>query len=872
MRRCFGPRDETRHLWGESSAEQGLAAAPFALPGDERHFPRDRVVDLKHVRLTVGFNLEAKQVIGTAELTLQPVTDDARRVELDCEDTVVNSVSVDGRPAEYALTDRQLIVEFPKPPKSRTQVVVKVDYVATPRRGIYFTGPDKAYPEKPVQVWTQGQDTDNHHWFPCIDEPRGRITSEVIVTVPQDWTAVSNGRLVEESSDQESKTKTLHWRQDKPHAVYLITLAASNFARVVLKDSKPLIDFYVQKGREADGKRSFGNTPAMISLYEDLFGEPYPWDKYTQVAVQDFIFGGMENTSATTQTDLTLHDERAHVDFSSDFLVSHEAVHQWFGDLLTCRDWSHGWLNEGFATYFESVWQEHHRGLDEHLWDVLGMARGYMSETYRRPIVENTFHTASDLFDRHLYEKGGVVLHMLRRELGDEQFYRAIRHYVASYRGRNVTTPDFERAIEESTGRSMDWFFDQWVYKPGHPEFKVTYAWDSDKKTATLGVRQTQSGDGVTRTFRANVDVVFVTAEGRQVFGAKIFEREHTLTYVLPARPKLVQFDAGYGVLKTLDFTKSKDLLEYQLERDEDAIGRIEAAEGLGKLASLEAVKALKRAVLKDKFWAVQATAARQLGKIGSDSALDALLACTGVQHPKARRGVADGLGGFKDQRAAQALVKMLKQDDSYYVAMTAATSLGKTRWEKAFEPLVEALDRPAHLEAIRTGALAGIAELKDDRGVKVATQWTAYGKPQRAREAAIGALGKLGENKTEVVDTLIDLLDDPWLRVRQRSASSLGGLKEQRAIPHLSRLVDRELDGRVVRDARVAIKAIRDGKNAPDDVKKLRDDLHKVEEENRSLRGRLEKIERQLDDAAKAARRTAKGKAGKAGRSSARK
>lgn len=862
MRRCSGPRDESRYIWGDWSSEAALAAAPFALTGDEPHFPRDRVVDMKHVKLTVSFDLKAGTVIGRADLTLEVVGGEPRRVELDCEDTVVNSVELDGRAVEYTLTDKQLIVEFPAVLKAGIPFVVSVDYVATPRRGIYFTGPDKGYPDKPVQIWTQGQDTDNHHWFPCIDEPRGRITSEIIVTVPENWSTVSNGRIVRESHDARRKTKTIHWLQDKPHAVYLITLAASDFARVVLKEKAPLIDFYVERGREEDGKRSFGSTPAMIELYEKLFGEKYPWDKYTQVAVQDFIFGGMENTSATTQTDLTLHDERAHLDFSSDFLVSHEAVHQWFGDLITCRDWSHGWLNEGFATYFEAVWQEHHRGNDEYLWDVLGMARGYLSESYRRPLVENTYRSPSDLFDRHLYEKGGAVLHMLRRELGDEQFYRAIRHYVASYRGRNVATPDFERAIEESTGRSMDWFFDQWVYKPGHPEFKVTYAWDGDKKTATLNVKQAQTGEGTPRVFRVNVEVVFVTGAGRKTFRASLFEREHTLTYVLDARPKMVQFDPGYGVLKTLDFTRSRDLLEYQLANDADVIGRIEAAEGLGKLGSPEAVKALKKAVLSDQFWAVQATAARQLGKIKTDAALTALLGCVRVEHPKARRGVADGLGEFKDEKAVDALARILKDDKSYYVAMTAAASLGKTRSKKAYDQLIKALDRPSHLEAIRSGALAGLSELKDERGLEVARELTAYGKPQRAREAAVGTLAKLGENKPEtVVDTLVDLLDDPWLRVRQRATSALGSLKEARAIPHLTRLVERELDGRVVRDARIAIKQIRDGKNAPEDVKKLRDDLGKLEEENRTLKGRLEKLEKLVGDQGQATskRRTSK-------------
>ena len=173
---------------------------------------------------------------------------------------------------------------------------------------------------------------------------------------------------------------------------------AGEFSRVVQQEEGPLIDFYCEPGREEDAARAFENTAAMIALCEDDFGEKYPWDKYTQVAVQDFIFGGMENTSATTQTDLTLHDERAHLDFSSDFLVAHEAVHQWFGDQITCREWSHGWLNEGFATYFEARWQEHHRGVDDYLYEILLMARGYLSEGYQRAHRRKTLQPASGTY------------------------------------------------------------------------------------------------------------------------------------------------------------------------------------------------------------------------------------------------------------------------------------------------------------------------------------------------------------------------------------------------------------------------------------------------------------------------------------------
>ncbi|MEX0762805.1 MAG: M1 family aminopeptidase [Dehalococcoidia bacterium] len=850
MTRILGPRDESRYFWREGEESESslaaLAAAPFALPGDRKQYLQDRNANVSHVKLTVRFDLDNKQVIGLAELTLSPIIDGVHRVELDSVDTAVNSVKLDGQGLDFAVTGKRLIVELPRQFDAGNDFTLAVDYVATPQRGIYFTGPDDGYPDKPVQIWTQGQDTDNHHWFPCIDEPKGRLTSEIIATVPADWTAVSNGRLVGESED--GGERTFHWLQDKPHATYLITLAAGKLSRVVLQDQDPVIDFYCEPGREEDGRRAFGNTPAMIKLYEELFGEPYPWDKYTQVAVQDFIFGGMENTSATTQTDLTLHDERAHLDFSSDFLVSHEAVHQWFGDLLTCREWAHGWLNEGFATYFEAVWNQHHLGEDEYLYEILMMSRGYQSERYQRPIVQRTYNRPVDIFDRHLYEKGGLVLHMLRRELGDKLFFKTVRHYVQKHKGTNVLTVDLQRAVEEVTGRNLDWFFDQWVFSSGHPNFKVSYSWDEDTKLATVNVRQSQNA-----AFRANVDVAFETSEGRQVFRAKLTEKEHALTYVLKDRPKMVQFDPGYSVVKSLDFTKSKDLLIYQLENDSDVVGRVEAAQGLAKQTSPDAIEALKKAVNGDTFWGVQVTAARALGDIRTEAARDALIESAGVEHPKARRGVAEALGNFKDERAADALSDLIRDDPSYYVASTAAASLGKTKADKAYGVLLGALDRDSHMEAIRAGALSGLAELRttdrSDEAREVASGWSEYGRPQRAREAAVAALGRLSDEKDDrSVEHLVDLLDDRWYRVRLYAVGALQRLKAPAAIPALQRLVDRELDGRIIRSAREAIKGIREGKSAPDDVNKLRDDLSKLEDENRGLKERLEKLEQGLD------------------------
>ena len=842
------PRDDSRYLIGGGF----WRSRPHPLPGDRPQYTRDRVVDIEHVRLDVSFDLNGKKVLGTASITASPINEGLKSVTLDAAELEVKSVSLaPGTPLDYHLADDTLNILLPEPPGAGASFTTVIEYEATPRKGLYFTGPDEGYPSKPLQIWTQGEDEDSHYWFPCYDYPNDRFTSEMAIEVPASWFAISNGKLDSVADSADGRTKTYHWVQDKPHVTYLMTLCAGEFSRISQRDVDGVpVEFYVQPGREEDGRRAFDNTPDMIKLFADLIGIPYPWAKYAQVAAQDFIFGGMENTSSTTQTDLTLHDERAHLDFSSDPLVSHELAHQWFGDLLTCRDWSHAWLNEGFATFFEAVWRENHLGADEYKYDIYSMAREYLredSEHYRRPIVSNVYRNPMDIFDRHLYEKGGVVLHMLRGVLGEDLFWKAIRHYAAKHQDTNVTTADLQRAIEEATGRNLDWFFDQWVFKGGHPSFNVSYAWEAATSTAKITVKQTQQPDDLTSIYRVPLKVAFLSANGRQTYPIDVTESEHTFHFELAERPEAVQFDPGYQALKILEFDRPADMLEYQVKNDKDVIGRIEAAQKLGKLGTPASVPALKEVVLKDGFWGVQAEAAQTLGAIKSEEALDALVECAKVSHPKARRAVARALGQFKKEEAADALIDLLDKDESYYVAAFAASSLGKTRSTRAYDVLTKALERDSHADVIRSMAFEGLSELRDERAIPVALEWTRYGRPPRAREGAILVLAKLGEGKKEVTEALVDLLDDPWLRVRVRAIGALEELKDVAAIPALEGMIMRELDGRAIRLAREAIIKIREGKSAPDDVKKLRESLDKVEEENRSLKDRLDRLEKRL-------------------------
>jgi len=848
--------EHERELMGRAACAHAAGAAyarPFPLAGDQAHYPRDLVVDVRHIKLAISIDPRKRHVGGTATHTVRAINDGVRHIAFDAVEMEIGGVTAGGAAATFDYSDDVLRVTLPRPLKAGAETEIAIAYTASPRRGLYFTAPDKDYPKKPLQAWTQGQDEDSRHWYPCIDFPDHQQTSEVIVTVPASMISIGNGQLKSVRENKRNNTKTYHWYQAIPHVTYLLSQVVGDFAEVSHKWQGVPVQYYGPRGRETDLERTLGRTPAMLAFFSDRIGVKYPYPRYAQTFVADFIFGGMENISATTLTETSLLDKRASLDADSDGLLAHELAHQWFGDLLTCRDWSHGWLNEGFATYFEALFTEHHKGLDEFRYELMQNTQIYLAEDgarYRRPIVNNVYHEPIDLFDRHLYEKGSLVLHTIRTVLGDDLWWKAIRHYVAKHRSTNVTTPDLQRAIGEATGRNIDWLFDEYVYRGGHPVFKLSFEWDEPAKQAKLSVAQTQD-EKDSSVFRLPVTVDFSVDGKTHAFPVRVTEKTHTFLFSLPAKPQLVRFDPGHNLLKTVEFKRSREMLLFQVKHDDDVTGRIDAAKELAKLASREAVDALKDAVLHDKFWAVQAEAARALGSVRSEAARDALLACLKVRHPKARRGVAAGLGQFRhDEKAAEALARVLRAGDaSYYVEAAAAQSLGQTRSPKAFDVLTKvALKKESQSDVIRAGAISGLTELKDERAIPIAIEWTRRGRSNPVRGAAAFALGRLGQlsdrAKDQAYDRLVELLPDEWLRVRMNAVSALAELKDPKAVAELERARTRDLDGRVVRTAREAIRRIREGADKGEEVKKLREDLDKLTEDNRALRDRIEKLE----------------------------
>jgi aminopeptidase N len=844
--------EQAERCGGGSSGEGAGGRRPFGL-GAEPRYPPDRVADIRHIRLELEVDPRKRSLKGIATHRLAPIAKPLKRLPLNLQELTVDRVTMGDRTLEFNHEDGVLDIHFKPAVPTGREVEVSIAYHGSPRTGLNFTGPDRAYPDRPYQAWTQGQDEYARFWFPNHDFPNQRQTTEVIVTVPAEFETVSNGRLV--GVESRGRSRRWHWLQEVPHVSYLVTLVVGKFERWEQTGPGGVpLQYYVPPGRVADGHRAFDETSAMVQVLGDLAGTPYPYVKYASVVVQDFTWGGMENTSATTYIDDLLPDARSAADYDSGRLVSHELAHQWFGDLLTCRDWAHGWLNEGFATYAWPHYAEQAHGLDEAQRLHLEHADHYLAEDreYRRAIVNRTYTEPFELFDQHLYEKGAWVLWMLRHVLNDEVFSAGVREYVRRHAGGLVQTEDLVRAMEDTSGRSLGWFFDEWVYGGGHPEFSVSYRWDEDARTAAVKVRQKQKVDALTHVFRMPLQLAFGLPGGRtSVHDVEVGTRgpEDGFTFRLPARPTWVRFDEGNHVLKTLDFRRPEELLLAQLSEDE-MTGRVEAAIQLGRRGTPRAVEGLARALESDPFWFAQASAARGLGWAQGEAARKALIG--GLQHPhsRVRTAVAAALGGFHgDEEVATALRRTLKRDRSYYAAAAAAASLGSIAVESVGTDLEEALGRESHRDVIPQAALRGLADLRRPEHLGTVLAQARPGLNQRVRATALVAAARLAralgrEQREEVARVAAAGLRDPLYFVRRGAIRALELMGDEAAIPALQATADRDVEGAVRYEARVAIHNIREGLTREHDVAAIRDDLEAMRRANRELRDRVDRLE----------------------------
>jgi len=599
--------------------------------------------------------------------------------------------------------------------------------------------------------------------------------------------------------------------------------------------------YLVPPGRVDDGKRAFSSTADAIRLFSDKTGVEYPFESYTQLVVSDFIFGGMENTTATTMYEHILLDKHAALDMDSHDLVAHELAHHWFGDLVTCRDWSHAWLNEGFATYFEHIERERRLGNDEyehHVTVDLNVYLGEAKSSYERPIVCRDYDEPIDLFDRHLYQKGGLVLHMLRRRLGDEAFFSGIHNYLTAHRGSIVETNNLVRALEETSGISLERFFDEWVYRPGHPALKVTVAFEGE--LLTVDVEQTQK-EGETAVFELPFAIDIGVGEAVERHERLMNERKSSLVVRLSKRPTWVSVDPDYLLTAPIHLSAPADLLFGLLKHGPKARGRRMAALALGRRQDEKTVKALGESVHNEtEAWMVRAKSAESLGKIGGLDAEQLLIAGLTTQELKVQRAVVEALGEFRTLASEKALLP-LTRSKSYLVSAAAARSLGKMRSTQVVKVLHQLLNRPSWAEVIRASALSAISREPSPEVIDLLLEWSRYGKPLRARRAALAALAEVGEgNKVRL--HLEEQLTDRDPHIRGAVLNALGALGDARSETAVSDLLARELDGGVKSKAQRVIAGFAKETNAG--VRELKEENTKLKQELQALGRRLSKLE----------------------------
>jgi aminopeptidase N len=760
----------------------------------DRPYAPSRDYHLQNVRVSLRFDLDQRKVIGEVTHTLSPLRDGLTHLDFDSADLTVSSARVNGKDAKFDLRDNKLRVNLAQPAKAGEKFEVNIAYEGKPTSGLYFILPDKDDPNRPKEIWTQGEAEDTHHYIPIYDYPNDRTTSEMILTVPGDWLTVSNGKLLS-VQDAAGGMKTWTWRESLPVSTYLISFVAGEFKEKKDNWHNLPIAYYVPRGMEDTIDPTFSHTKQMLDFFSERFGVPYPWEQYAQTAVDDFVASGMENVSATTLAarDMVRADLATEKNEAADGLLSHELTHQWFGDLVTCKDWTNTWLNEGFATFGADLWEEHKYGVDASAYRYWRDQNNWMpsKELFPIPIVTRDINDSVE-YVGNVYDKGGWVLNMLRKQLGDDAFFRALKHYLEANRLQNVVTADLVKAIEESSGTNVDPFFDQWIFGAGAPRFSVKSSYDAVTKKVSLGVKQTQKVEGHVGLFRVPVDVAITTAVGQKIFPVEVSKADETFSFAVDGPPLMVLFDKGNKVLRSLDFQKSPEEWIRQLQSAEDVPDRADAAVALGNIKDNDSVTAaLGEAARRDRFWGVRNEALRALGRLDSPGARKQVFTALFNEQPWVRQVAVEQMGRFQnDEETVKRLQAIYKDDKAYSVRGQALQSLAQDKGAGTMRLLEQALSTSSPDDVLRHSALRAMGMLGDNAAVPSLLDWSSPGKPSALRGVAIGALGRVDLKNHDITARLVSYLNESSFDIRYASIFALGRRGDPTAIEPLEALL----------------------------------------------------------------------------------
>jgi aminopeptidase N len=769
-----------------------LAAQTNAERMANDQYSRSHDYDLIHQRIEIGaFNWDSASFDGKVALTLVALRPQFDSVIVDAGKLLTIGTVTDaaGRALAHASTGDTLVVRLSHPVAFGDTVRFTVTYHGRVEggQGLTFIEADSGLSRRPRQLWSQGEDHNNHLWFPTYDFPNDKATWELAATVPTGFTAVSNGRLVLDRK-LPGGNHTVTWRQDKPSATYLVSLVVAPLVKISDVWRGVPVDYYVYREDSARARQLFRVTPDMIDVYSTLTGVRYPWAKYAQTTVADF-FGGMENVSATTLVDW-LPDARAYVDrpWYQYILIPHELAHQWFGDYVTTANWANMWLNEGFAEFMPGQYWKTKLGRHAEEDYYLDEYRQFMSTDARRrmPLAASA--------SNNIYPKGALVLEMLQKYLGPERFWAAVHRYLTDHQLGVAVTDDFRQAVLQATGENLDWFMDQWFYQAGYPEFAVSANWDSTTKALTVNVKQTQvdtskaDSTGLRYTtpavFRMPVTIRVGTTGGDVVQHVSLNAREQSIVINgVSSAPTMVIFDDGNTILKKLTFPQPTAWLARQLAVDPDLWNRQWVINELGTHTDAEAVHALAQAATGADYYLTRAQAVTALGKIPGDSSRAAVLAELRDTSAQVREVAARALGTLAPDGAIPLLRAMLEKDPSYEVQAAALGTLARVDTAGRRALILKGLETPSYQNTIQNAALGAAVQSGDTSLVgAVAARIGDQANPA----FVLAAFASRGS--ASALEALVHHLDDPRPRVRSEVLQAFEfGMPPEQAISSLT-------------------------------------------------------------------------------------
>ena len=767
--------------------------APSTSPAG-RHQPPDNVIDYHHLSGDLEIEPARGTIRGSVLHTFSPRASTVKSITIHAgKRLIITGVKcAKGTPLKFEREEEDLIIHLSAPLAPGAKSAFTVEYHGKPKDGMYFVKA-RVNGKRIPEVWTQGETTFNRDWIPLWDYPNEMFTTELKVRVPTDYTVIGNGKLM--SEEVQNKRRVFHYKMEQKHVGYLLSLVIGKFT--IKRDVGPdnLDIWYVVYPEDVKHiDLCLGRTPFVMQVMEELTDEPYPYIKYAQTVASEYPLGGMENITATTEgREYIVYDESAALTQDGMGLVAHEAAHQWFGDLLTCRDWAHIWLNEGFASYFESIVIEREQGMDQFYREMDSMASWYFHEAkgYTRPIVKYDFERPGAMFDGHTYSKGAWVLHMLRRELGDELFFKGVAHYVNVNRYKLVETPDLLRAMEESTGRNLHGFFHQWLYTAGHPVLDVSVRDDKDAGLARIQVVQKTD-----HLFNFPLDVRITYEDGvPDNFTIRITEKDQVFFLKRRMAAKTIEIDPHLWQLKEMNFKAPQAMLRAQAEFGSTSVARSDASAALKNHGDdLLNVASLDRVLNGgNQFWNTRVYAARSLGKIGTKEACAALRKGLESDNARARREAATSLGNCRGPQVAKALRQTIKKDPAVTVVGSALKSLGRMGEYAHRKTLENGLKRSSWLGVISRGASEGLSEIDEDWVFPLLVK-NARNKSRhtRARVTSITVLGNIADRDPGYLGDVLNAAhrfiedDNPFIvREALRLLAAHGDSEDLAALEH---------------------------------------------------------------------------------------